>query len=64
MQIEKKYLTEKEVALLTGLALSTLRNWRFMRKNFQWVKIGRSVRYPKSDVVSFMEDRKVKTDDV
>ena len=64
MQLEKEYLNEKEVSVLTGLALSTLRNWRFMRKNFQWVKIGRSVRYPRAEVIKFMESRKIKPDNV
>ena len=59
MQIEKQYLTEREVAQLTGRSLSTLRNERHLCKGFSYVKIGRSVRYPKADVIAFMEARKI-----
>jgi len=61
MQIEREYLNEKEVAQLTGRALSTLRNERHLGKGFPWIKIGRSVRYPKAEVIAFMEARKIKT---
>ena len=44
--LEKKYLNEKEVAAITGRAISTLRNERFMRKGLPYLKIGgRSIRY-------------------
>ena len=59
MKVEKQYLTEKEVARLTGRSLSTLRNERHLSKGFNYVKIGRSVRYPKADVIAFMEARKI-----
>ena len=61
MQIKREYLNEKEVAQLTGRALSTLRNERHLGKGFPWIKIGRSVRYPKAEVIAFMEARKIKT---
>ena len=64
MQIKREYLNEKEVAQLTGRALSTLRNERHLGKGFTYVKIGRSVRYPKAEVIAFMEARKIKTEEV
>ena len=64
MQIEREYLNEKEVAQLTGRALSTLRNERHQGKGFAYVKIGRSVRYPKAEVIAFMEARKIKTEEI
>lgn len=54
-----RYLTEKEVARITGLSLSTLRNARFQGRGLPYVKLGRSVRYDLKDVVKYMEDRKV-----
>ena len=54
-----RYLTEKEVAAMTGLSLSTLRNSRFLGRGIPYVKIGRSVRYSLDDVVDYMESRKV-----
>jgi len=55
-----EYLNERQVAELTGLALSTLRNDRaFTRKLFPYVKIGRAIRYLRSDVIEAMERRKI-----
>lgn len=62
MEMKARYITEKEVSLLTCLALSTIRNARFNRKGIPYVKVGRSVRYSHEDVVSFMESRKIKTE--
>jgi predicted DNA-binding transcriptional regulator AlpA len=63
--LEKKYLNEKEVATITGRAISTLRNERFMRKGLPYLKIGgRSIRYKSEDVIAFMEGRRVSFDEV
>jgi hypothetical protein len=64
MDINRMYISEKEVSLLTGRALSTLRNDRFHRKGLPYVKISRSVRYSYDDVITFMENRKIKTDPI
>lgn len=55
------YVSEKEVSRITGLALSTLRNWRFKRTGMTYIKLGRSVRYAMEDVLHYMESRKVQT---
>ena len=57
--MRKEYLTEREVSQLTGRALSTLRNDRQTGNGFPFVKWGRFIRYPKKDVIEFMESRKV-----
>ena len=57
MQVE--YLNEKQVSELIGRALSTLRNDRHLRQGLPYVKWGRTVRYRRSDVIQFMEDRKI-----
>jgi predicted DNA-binding transcriptional regulator AlpA len=63
--LEKTYLNEKEVAAITGRAISTLRNERFMRKGLPYLKIGgRSIRYKNSDVVAFMEGRRITFNEV
>ncbi len=59
--MEAKYLTEIQVAEITGRALSTLRNERFCRCGIPYIKIGRSVRYSLQDVVKFMESHKIDT---
>ena len=59
--MEARYLTEVQVAEITGRALSTLRNERFSRCGIPYIKIGRSVRYSLQDVINFMEARKIET---
>jgi hypothetical protein len=60
MDNEAIYITEKDVASITGRALSTLRNDRFNRRGISYCRIGRSVRYSRNDVIAFMEARKIK----
>ena len=63
--LEKKYLNEKEVAAITGRAVSTLRNERFMRKGLPYLKVSRrSIRYKSEDVIAFMEGRRISFDEV
>lgn len=63
--LEKPYLNEKEVAAITGRAISTLRNERFMRKGLPYYKVGgRSIRYRSQDVIAYMEGRRISFDEV
>ena len=55
-----KYLNEKQVSEVTGIAVQTLRNWRQLRRGFPYSKVGRAVRYSVGDVEQFMESRKVR----
>jgi len=58
--LAKKYLNEKEVAQITGRAVSTLRNERFLRVGLPYLKIGgRSIRYRSEDVFAYMEGRRI-----
>ena len=59
MEGRERYLTEKETAQLTGIALSTLRNHRHLGRGFPYSKLGRSVRYSFTDIVSYFERHKV-----
>ena len=61
MNNQIKYITEKEVAEITSLALSTLRNERFLGKGIPYYKKGKSVRYKYEDVIEFMESRRIET---
>ena len=58
----QRYVAEGEVARITGMALSTLRNQRSQGRGIPYVKLGRSVRYRLDEVFAFMESRKVETD--
>jgi predicted DNA-binding transcriptional regulator AlpA len=63
--LEKPYLNEKEVAQVTGRAVSTLRNERFMRRGLPYLKVGgRSIRYKTEDVIAFMEGRRISFEEV
>jgi hypothetical protein len=61
MVADPRYLTEIQVAEMTGRALSTLRNERFCRRGIPYLKIGRSVRYSLEDVVRYMESHRIET---
>ena len=61
MENHIKYITEKEVSEITGRALSTLRNERFLGKGIPYIKIGKSVRYRLDDVIEYMEERRIVT---
>ncbi len=62
-KIQTKWVTEKEVSLLTSRALQTLRNDRFLGQGIPYVKIHRSVRYKLKDIYDYMEARKIVTSD-
>jgi predicted DNA-binding transcriptional regulator AlpA len=42
---QRRILTPAQVSEMTGLAQSTLANWRTLGKGPTWFKIGRLVRY-------------------
>ena len=49
-------LDESEAASLLGIAVPTLRNWRWKREGPSYVKLGaRMVRYRRSDLAAFVE---------
>ena len=53
-------MTEKDVAGLICITPRALQNWRLRGGGPEYVKIGRSVRYQRSDVMKFIEERKRK----
>ncbi len=55
----ERWLTEKDVSVITGLSLSTLQKNRFYSKGIPYAKIGRAVRYSSADVAHFMNSMKV-----
>ncbi len=58
---EKKWINEQAVSEMTGRALPTLRNDRFLGRGLPYTKMGKSVRYAIDDVVAYMEARRVFT---
>ena len=59
MENNFKYLNEKDVSNLTGLALSTLRNHRCKGKGLPYYKVGKAVRYSFQDIISYFERHKI-----
>lgn len=57
-----RYIDEKEVSRITGLALPTLRNDRHRGRGIPYIKRNRSVRYRLDDVISYMESHRVETE--
>ncbi len=58
----KKYITEKALSEITGRALQTLRNDRFLGRGFPYIRIGsKSIRYDYDEAISIMERSKVAT---
>ena len=64
--LKKLYLNEKETAAITGKAVATLRNERHLRRGCPYLKVGtgRSVRYKISDIIDYMEARRITFDGV
>ena len=56
---EEECVTEYEVSEMTKLSLATLRNNRWLGVGIPYIKIGRSVRYMKSDVMAELERLRV-----
>lgn len=56
------YLTETDVAKITGRAKSTLQKDRARRVGIPFFKFGRSIRYTLKDVHAYMEANRVETE--
>lgn len=55
-----KLLDEYETGeALGGVAVPTLRQWRVERRGLPFVKIGGAVRYLLSDILEYLESRRV-----
>jgi predicted DNA-binding transcriptional regulator AlpA len=59
----EKFISEKEVSVLTGFCVQTLRNWRFQRRGPNYVKVNRSIRYSISEVLRFMTEKQIILED-
>ena len=53
-QANDKLMTQAEVKEITGLADSTLEQWRLKGKGPRFIKLGRLVRYRTSDVQAYI----------
>ena len=60
--VRTQWLSEKEVAALIGLSISTLQKHRFRHVGIPYAKLGRSVRYAAEEVASYMEAHRIVPD--
>ncbi len=60
LRINPRWIDEKEVSRMTGFALPTLRNHRYLGVGIPYIKAtSRAIRYSVEDVISFMESRRI-----
>jgi len=55
----RRYITEQEVAAITGRKVQTLRNDRHKRRGFPYRKFGKSVRYFLPEILAIMESHRI-----
>lgn len=59
-----EYLTERQLAEILGVGVSTLQQWRYAGRGPHYVKLGpRMVRYARADVDRWRELQTVRTDE-
>jgi excisionase family DNA binding protein len=57
--MQEKLYTEKEVAAYFGISVKTLQKYRQKRMGVEFVKIGRSVRYPFNNIQEYIKQNSV-----
>jgi hypothetical protein len=57
-----EFISERELAKRTGIAAQTLRNWRWARKGFPYIRIGRTIRYSWVAVKGLLDQQRVDPD--
>ncbi len=55
IQANDKLMTQAQVKEITGLADSTLEQWRLKGKGPKFIKLGRLVRYRTSDLQAYID---------
>jgi len=59
----QKLIDEKGLAEITGLALQTLRNARFLRRGIPYIRLGSgkraAIRYDLADVEAFLQEHRI-----
>jgi predicted DNA-binding transcriptional regulator AlpA len=55
----EQYINDRKASGILDAGTQTLRNWRFQQRGPRYVKMGRSVRYAMSDLLAYMEKRKI-----
>ena len=58
-----EYITERELAELLGLGLSTIQQMRYAGRGPHYLKVGRRIRYAREDVDRWRQANTIKTDE-
>ncbi len=43
--VKRRYVSERELSIISGLACRTLQSWRLRKIGPPWIRLGRAVRY-------------------
>lgn len=57
-----EYLRQEQAAELTNFSGQTLANWRSQRVGPPFTKVGRAVRYKRTDLEAWLESQRVQPD--
>ncbi len=57
--LPSQWLTEREVAKILSLSVSTLQKQRFKHTGIPYSKLGRAVRYKYEDVLEYAQNAKI-----
>lgn len=56
---QKEWLNPREVNREYGLSVSNLAKWRMQKLNLVFSKVGKYIKYKRSDIEAFLESNKV-----
>jgi len=54
--IQKEWINPNEVNQEFGFSVSTLAKWRMTKKHLKFSKIGKYIKYKRSDIENFLQD--------
>jgi len=57
--LAKGWINPREVKKEYGFSTSTLAKWRMAKRNLPFIKIGKYIKYKRSDIVEFLEKNKI-----
>lgn len=60
----REVMDEFALADFLGLTVATLRKWRWLRSGPKFVKVGRLIRYRKTDIDAWLDQQTVATREV
>jgi predicted DNA-binding transcriptional regulator AlpA len=53
--LNNPFLSDRQVAGILNISISTVRRWRLLGHGPQWIKLGSSVRYKVEDLAEFID---------